>query len=113
MSHLQKQNADLESKLEKAVALEATNTELLKAKDELRKQLDSLAAGLKSSQENVNTAQGEVEMLKARLTTKAATPVTSNDKALLEMVQSLEEKNQSLEAALVDWTKLAKVRLSS
>lgn len=109
VDRLQKQNADLQAKLEKAAELAKANTELSKAKEDMVKQLDSLVAQLNTSKDEAKAAQGEAQMLKTKLATKVAAPVASNDKALLEKVKSLEEKKDSLEAALAEWTELAKV----
>jgi hypothetical protein len=92
---LQKQNSDLQAKSEKAVDLERTNTELV--------------TELKASKDDAKAAQGEVQILKATLATKAAVPTVSNDKTLQEKYQTLEEKHRSTETALAEWTELAKV----
>ncbi|KAJ4401454.1 hypothetical protein N0V91_007888 [Didymella pomorum] len=91
---LQKQNSDLQAKSEKAVDLERTNTELV--------------TELKASKDDAKAAQGEVQILKATLATKAAVPTVSNDKTLQEKYQTLEEKHRSTETALAEWTELAK-----
>lgn len=113
VDRLQKQDAGLQAKLEKAAELAKANTELSKAKEDMVKQLDSLIARLNTSKDEAKAAQGEAQVLKTKLAIKVAAPVASNDKALLEKVKSLEEKKDSLEAALAEWTELAKVFLFS
>ena len=95
VDRLRKQNADLQAKLEKAADLKSINTQL--------------ATELETSEDDVKAAQGEVQMPKARLAPKAAAPTASNDKALQEKYQSLEEKHRRTETALAEWTELAKV----
>lgn len=106
---LQKQNAELKSKMEDAADLAKTNMELSKAKDAVSKQLDSMALQLDEARDGRKVLQQEMQGLKLELATKDAPPVVSNDKALLEKVMDLEKKNGSLEVNLQEWTELAKV----
>ncbi|KAF1927664.1 uncharacterized protein M421DRAFT_421507 [Didymella exigua CBS 183.55] len=108
IDRLQKQNADLQAKLEKAAELGNTNIELQKASEDLVKRLDSIAAELKNSKDDAKAAQNEAQLLKTKLATEAAIPTASNDKASQEKYQALEKKNRSTEAALAEWTELAK-----
>lgn len=71
--------------------------------------MDSLITQVNDARDEAKAAQRDVETLKAKLTAKNAAPVTSNDKALQEKVKELEKKRGSLEAALAEWTELAKV----
>jgi len=111
IGRLQKQNADLQTKLEKTAELANINTELSKAKGDLSRQVDHLIAQLNEANDDAKTAQSNVQMLKAKLATKDTATAIGNDKALLEKVKGLEEKKDSLEAALAEWTELAKVCL--
>jgi regulator of replication initiation timing len=98
--------------LGKASGLAKANAELSRARDDLVKQVDDLTAQLSSAKDDAKVAQCDVETLKTKLAMKDAVPATSNDKALLEKVKELEEKKESLETALAEWTELAKVLLS-
>lgn len=109
---LQKQNIDLQAKSEKAAELAQANTKLSKVKEALDKQVDSLVSQLNDAKSDAKSAQDSVQLLQVKLAAKdAAPPAASNGKALLEKVKSLEEKRDSLEAALAEWTELAKVCL--
>lgn len=100
---------ELQSKSENAVQLARTNTELSKAKKDMIKQLAALALQLKEAKDDAKVARDQVQALKLELAAKSVTPVAGNDKALLEKIQGLEEKKDSLEGALAEWTELAKV----
>lgn len=111
VDRLQKQNAHLQARMEKAAELARANTELSKVKENMAKQLDSLALQLNNAKDDVKAARGEAQTLKAELATRDTAPVASNDKALLGKIKELEEKKDSLEGALAEWTELAKVCL--
>lgn len=111
VGHLRKRNTDLQVKLEQAAELTNTNNALSKAKDDLSKQMDNLAKELNEAKDDAKNMQGKVHMLKAKLAVKDAVLAVGNDKALFEKVKGLEEKRESLEAALAEWTELAKVCL--
>lgn len=86
-----------------------TNSELSKVKEDLSKQVADLFAQLKEAKDDTKTAQGNLQILEAKLATKKVAPATSNDKALLEKVKDLEQKKEILETSLAEWTELAKV----
>jgi DNA repair exonuclease SbcCD ATPase subunit len=111
VDRLQKQNADLQLKADKAAELAQANAELSKARGALNKQVDSLIKQLNDAKGDAKAAQSDVHMLKATLATRDAAPAASNDKALQEKFKELKEKKDSLEAELAEWTELAKVRL--
>ena len=107
IDRLQKQNADLQRKVEKADKLAQTNTVLSKAKEELQKQLVDLKAVLSTTKDDAESARAEVQVLKES-TSKVAAP-GANDKALVQKIKELEEKKNHLETAIGEWSELASV----
>jgi DNA repair exonuclease SbcCD ATPase subunit len=106
---LQTQNAELQGKLAKASELAKLNTELSKANDNLTKKVDNLSKQLSEAGDDKKAMQDDLRVLKDRLATKDTAPAGNDNKGLLEKVKRLEEKKESLEAALAEWTELAKV----
>lgn len=104
---LQKQNADLQRKVEKVDKLAQANTDLSQAKEQLQKQLVDLKAVLSTTKDDAESARAEVQALKAS-TSKVAAPDT-NDKALVQKITELEEKKNKLEVAIGEWSDLASV----
>ncbi|KAJ4308783.1 hypothetical protein N0V94_009207 [Neodidymelliopsis sp. IMI 364377] len=105
---LQTQNAELQGKLTKASELTKLNTELSKANDNLTKKVDSLSKQLDETDADKKAMQDDLRVLKAKLATKDTAPAGNDNKALLEKVKRLEEKKDGLEAALTEWTELAR-----
>ncbi|KZM22364.1 uncharacterized protein EKO05_0007741 [Ascochyta rabiei] len=103
---LLKQNTDMQTKLEKATGLAKTSAELSKIKEDLSKQVENLVVQLDEAKDEVK--KGNVQLLKAKQATKDDVPAAGNVRALLEKVKRLEEKKEDLEAALSEWTELAK-----
>lgn len=104
---LQRQNADLQRRVEKADKLAQANADLSKAKEELQKQLVDLKAVFSTTKDDAESARAEVQVLKEN-TSKVTTTGTS-DKALVQKVKELEEKKKDLEVAIGDWSDLASV----
>ncbi|OSS51785.1 hypothetical protein B5807_03350 [Epicoccum nigrum] len=102
---LQRQNADLQRRVEKADKLAQANADLSKAKEELQKQLVDLKAVFSTTKDDAESARAEVQVLKEN-TSKVTTTGTS-DKALVQKVKELEEKKKDLEVAIGDWSDLA------
>ncbi|KAJ8110561.1 hypothetical protein OPT61_g6628 [Boeremia exigua] len=108
IDRLREQNADLQSKVETAAKLSTANTELSNEKQDLQRRLKDLVLQLNDAKDGVEAAQSEVQTLKLELASKQATPAASDDKAALEKIKDLEDKRDSLEGALAEWTELAK-----
>lgn len=70
----------------------------------------SLSAQLINAKDDAKAMQSDMQKLKATLGAKDAAPAVGNNKALLEKIKGLEEKKDSLETSLAEWTELAKVR---
>ena len=109
VDHLQKQNAGLQAKLEKASELAEANKELSKTNSDLARQLDDLLGLFYEATDDAKAAHVDLKSLGVKLATNDAAAATRNDNALLEKIKRLEEKKKSLEAALAEWAELAKV----
>jgi hypothetical protein len=107
IDRLQKQNTDLQRKMEKADKLAQTNTDLSKVNEELQKQLVDLKAMLSTTKDDAESARAEVQVLKES-TPRVAAP-GANDKALVQKIKELEEKKNNLEVAIGEWSELASV----
>lgn len=112
VGHLQKQNADLRSKLKDAAELTEAKTQLSKEKDALTKEIEDLALQVEKAADETKTSQAEVQKLRLELDNKEAAPAAGSDKAIVEKLKATEEKNRGLELTLSEWQELAKVRSS-
>ena len=101
----------MQAKLEKASELAEANTELSKANDDLTRQLNGLFKLFNEDKDDAKAGRVDLQIFKPKYAINDTTAATRNDEALLEKIKGLEEKKDSLEAALAEWTELAKVCL--
>lgn len=101
----------MKAKLEKTSELAEANKELSKANADLTRQLDDLLKLSNGNKNDAKAARVGLESLEANLTINDAAATTRNDKVLSETIKGLEEEKKNLQAALAEWTELAKVCL--